>query len=143
MKTPSSNRRGDVGLNMTPMIDIVFLLIIFFLLSSHLARQESQLPLPLPAAGSGQLPVDDPTPRFTINVLAGGQLQLSGKIVDAGELQRRLKFESQQRGAQLEVRIRGDRTVPYQFVESVLLACAKSKIWNVKISVVRPEDASP
>ena len=36
------------------MIDVVFLLIIFFLVSSHLARQESQLPLPLPDAVSGE-----------------------------------------------------------------------------------------
>ena len=53
MQVPSSTTsRGEVGFNMTPMIDIVFLLIIFFIVSSHLARQETQLELALPAASS-------------------------------------------------------------------------------------------
>ena len=39
---------------MTPMIDVTFLLIIFFLVSSHLAQQELQVDLELPAAASGE-----------------------------------------------------------------------------------------
>ena len=47
MRVPSNLRSGSLGFNMTPMIDVVFLLIIFFLVSSHLAKQEVQMPLPL------------------------------------------------------------------------------------------------
>ena len=43
MRIPARAISGDVGFNMTPMIDVVFQLIIFFLLSSHLAKQETQL----------------------------------------------------------------------------------------------------
>jgi biopolymer transport protein ExbD len=38
------------------------------------------------------------------------------------------------------VRIRGDRTVAYRHVESILLACARAGIWNVAFAVYRPED---
>ena len=140
MRLPAQTRRGDPGFNMTPMIDVVFLLIIFFLLSSHLARQESQLPLPLPLAGSGLEPDNDPAPRVTINVLSKGDLLLAGKPVLSDQLQRRLSVESAERGKQLEVRIRSDRSVPYRYVEPILLACAKSDIWNVTFAVFRPED---
>ena len=60
MRVPSRVLSHQVGFNMTPMIDVVFQLIIFFLLSSHLAKQETQLPLPLPEAISGRdLQLDD------------------------------------------------------------------------------------
>ena len=53
MHIPSYARSKEVGFNMTPMIDVVFLLIIFFLVSSHLAKQESQMEIDLPNTESG------------------------------------------------------------------------------------------
>ncbi len=54
LPTQQHTDRGRLDVKMTPMIDIVFLLIIFFLVSSHLAKQEVQLDLDLPAAESGR-----------------------------------------------------------------------------------------
>ncbi|MCA9180756.1 MAG: biopolymer transporter ExbD, partial [Planctomycetales bacterium] len=45
MRTPKLLAAGSASINMTPMIDVVFLLIIFFLVSSHLAKQENQVEL--------------------------------------------------------------------------------------------------
>ena len=56
-------RRDEAGVDLTPLIDVVFLLIIFFLVSSHLAKQEGQLELPLPEAESGSQLTDDGSPR--------------------------------------------------------------------------------
>ena len=83
MRIPRREVSRDVGFNMTPMIDVVFQLIIFFLLSSHLAKQETQLPLPLPTAGSGQAEQDSDRPRLTVNVLADGTLLVAGHVVAA------------------------------------------------------------
>ena len=55
---------------MTPMIDIVFQLIIFFLLTGHMVKQESHLKLPLPEASSGEEEIDSDSPRVTLNVQA-------------------------------------------------------------------------
>jgi biopolymer transport protein ExbD len=128
--------RGRIGFNMTPMIDIVFLLIIFFILSSHFARQETQLELSLPAAASGKEALADDTRRVIVSVLPEGQLQLAGAAVDAAELQQKIQYESQRVGGDLEVRIRGDRDVPYQHVEPILLACARAGVWKVTFAVV-------
>ena len=118
------------------MIDVVFLLIIFFLVSSHLARQESQLPLPLPDAVSGE-EVEIEGERVVINVLGNGTLMLAGREVNASELQKRLAVEKDRRDANLEVRIRGDRNVPFQAIQPILLSISESGLSNVTFSVTR------
>jgi biopolymer transport protein ExbD len=131
MRIPARQISSQVGFNMTPMIDVVFLLIIFFLLSSHLARQEQQLPLPLPAAVSGRIEAADERPRLTVNVLADGTLLVASRAVGAGDLGQLLAERRALHGEELQVRIRADRGVAYRRVEPVLLACVKAGIWNV------------
>ena len=140
MRVPNHLRGGRVGFNMTPMIDVVFLLIIFFLVSSHLAKQESQMQLPLPVAESGSMESETESRRITVNVLHGGRLLLAGKAVRPTELVERLRDKIADAGSDLEVRIRSDRTVEYRYVEPIMLACARSGIWNVTFAVYRPED---
>ena len=121
---------------MTPMIDVVFLLIIFFLVSSHLARQESQLPLPLPTADSGE-DANPSSERVVVNVLSDGAMLLAGRRVQADELLRRLRNEVTSAGPNLEVRIRSDRGVPFQFVQPILLAVSKAGLRNVTFAVTK------
>ena len=141
MNIPRRISIGDVGINMTPMIDVVFQLIIFFLVSSHLIKQESHVQLPLPTAKSGEQDVTAEKPRLTVNVLADGELLLTGRQLTADELTARLAEKVEELGQDLEVRIRSDRTVAYARVEPVMLSCAKAGIWNVTFAVYRPEDA--
>lgn len=140
MKTPRRSTGRGVGFDMTPMIDIVFQLIIFFLVSSHLAKQEAQLKLPLPLAASGEEPIDSDLPRLTVNVERDGSLLLGAGPVSAAELEQRLRAKRQASGDNLEVRVRCDRAVAYQHVEPLLLACTKAEVWNVSFAVIRPED---
>jgi len=125
---------------MTPMIDVVFLLIIFFLVSSHLAQQESRLELPLPVADSGMAAVDDQSPRVIVNVQSDGSVLLAGQRVDRTQLEERLRYEWNRTGSDLELRIRSDRNVAYQLVEPILLAAARAGVWNVTFAVFRSED---
>ena len=143
MRLPSSRRSGEVGINMTPMIDVVFQLIIFFMLSSRLAKQEAQLELPLPTADSIERinQADDLSPRVTVNVLADGSLQMAGRSVPVEELALRLGERRAKIGPDLEVRIRGARSVAYRHVEPIMFACAREGIWRVNYSVYRKEDA--
>ena len=57
-----------------------------------------------------------------------------------GELQDRLSEKLRDVGSALQVRIRSDRSVPYRFVEPILLACARAGIWDVSFAVYRAED---
>jgi biopolymer transport protein ExbD len=140
MRVPRAAAGSGVTFNMTPMIDVVFLLIIFFLVSSHLAKQEAQMELPLPVAESGATPDDVRTQRITVNVLRDGSLLLAGRTIHRDALAERLAQAAADRGQDLEVRIRSDRNVAYRHVEPILLACARSGVWNVTFAVYRPED---
>jgi len=141
MRVPTNLSRGSPSFNMTPMIDVVFLLIIFFLISSHLARQEVQLELDLPRAGSGQRPDDDEIRRVIVNILPDGQrdrrIMVGGRLLRGEELTELIGYEGRQTAGQLEVRIRSDRTVPYHVVEPVMLACARAGVWKVTFAVLR------
>ena len=143
MRLPKAKDRGSLEFNMTPMIDVTFLLIIFFLLSSHLAQQEIQAELDLPAAASGKpSKEDDATRRITVNVLADGRMLLGSQEVGADELTRRIEFEGRQhqsKGQELEVRIRCARQAPYHFVEPIMLACARNGVSKVTFAVVHKE----
>jgi biopolymer transport protein ExbD len=141
VRIPSSTSlRGEVGFNMTPMIDVVFQLIIFFLLSSHLSQNENNWPLPLPQATSGEEETSDPNqPRLTLTVLADGTILLGGSPVSRADLPVRLKERVQQLGSDVEVRIRGDRGVGYTHLEPVMLACTQAGIWRIAIAVQERE----
>lgn len=139
MRQPVIHRPRRLGFNMTPMIDVVFLLIIFFLVSSHLAKQESQVQLALPVAASGE---EDPaisSNRVTINVSETGELTIGNRPIIAAELGERLASARAELGDGMEVRIRSSRLTPYGDVQPIMLACTKQGIWNVTYAVYRQE----
>ena len=141
MYIPRRTPGAGLTFNMTPMIDVVFLLIIFFLVSSHLAKQEAQMDLPLPVADSSLEPTVTDTPRVTVNVLKEGDLLFAGRRIRPQELSDRLRDRLEDTGGALEVRIRGDRRVVYGSIEPVMLACAEAGVWDVTFAVYRSEDA--
>jgi biopolymer transport protein ExbD len=139
MRSPVKRPRASLAFNMTPMIDIVFQLVIFFLVASNMARQEIQEELDLPSAMSRQ-PTVEQVERIIVNVLPTGEIQMGGQLLSIDQFRRQIADARARLGEDLEVRIRGDRTVPYRMVEPLMVASAKSGLWNVAFSVIAPED---
>ena len=137
MRAPRYKSNGRFGFNMTPMIDVVFLLIIFFLVSSHLARHESQVDLELATAASADDDIDMETPRVVVNVKADGSLWMSGRPIAANRMAETLKTTLENEGDEIEVRIRASKSVAWSNVEPIMLACTKAGIWNVTYAVYR------
>ena len=96
--------------------------------------------LPLPVADSGTKADTIEGRRLTLNVTLDGDMVLAGRRVTRDELARRLVVAREASGEDLEVRIRGDRDVPYRHVAPIMLTCARTGIWNVTIGVYRTED---
>jgi len=141
MHIPSHRTASRVRINMTPMIDVVFLLIIFFLVSSHLAKQEVQAEVNLPTAESSVEPVETGATRITVNIVPESGthvVRLGSSAVNPLDLERRLGHEVAT-GRPIEVRLRADRTVPYEVIEPVMIACAKAGVWNVTFAVMPRE----
>jgi len=140
MQVPQYRSKGSYGFNMTPMIDVVFLLIIFFLVSSHLSKQESQMELALPGAASAQDDSDQQTPRITVNVKADGSVWLAGRPITQKDLAERFADARKLKGDGVEVRIRSSRKATYSTVQPIMLACVKAGVWNVTYAVFREEN---
>lgn len=139
MRLPSRYTTVGLGINMTPMIDVVFLLIIFFLVSSHLARREHRIKLPLPTACTGEESGDDQIPRITLNVLSDGSLMLAGRPLPLSQLCEMLIAQRTTMGNDLELRIRADQHLAYRVVSPLLLDAAKAGIWKVHFAVFAEE----
>ena len=135
MKIPTLINRGRGGFNMTPMIDVVFLLIIFFLVASHLSDQDTQLEIELPTAESGSVTLEAVKRRITINVPQSGRVLLAGRIIAIDDLEEKFRLLKEEANSDLEIRIRGSRSVDYATVDPILNACAKAEIWNVSFAV--------
>ena len=68
MRIPARRRRADLGFNLTAMIDVVFNLIVFFLVASHFSKADSDDPVQLPTASqaANQSPIPIRAARVTI-----------------------------------------------------------------------------
>lgn len=135
MRAPSVGHDRSVSFNVTSLIDIVFLLIIFFLVASHVARSEAVDPVNLPAAS--ELDDDDANPnRLVVTVLADRSMQLAGKQIAISDLENAIQGASQDPSKPLEVRIRADEKATYAEVEPILLSCAKFGVLKVGFHAV-------
>lgn len=97
-------RRSNVVLNLTPLIDIVFLLLVFFMLTAHFIEDES-LAIDLPQAQSSQPAEEDGF--VEVQLTNAGEIRLDGETVteDALEAALRQALEAPDRHS---VRLRGD-----------------------------------
>ncbi len=121
---------------MTPMIDVTFLLIIFFLVSSHLGKQEHNVKLDLPLSQTGlELKDTDQRPSSTIQVLPSGMIQLGGQPISIEGFQGAIAARHKETPGGLRVRIRTDRNVPYSVIAKVLKACTLAGVSDVVFSV--------
>jgi biopolymer transport protein ExbD len=113
-------------LNMTPMVDVILNLLIFFMLGSRFAAEEQQVDIQLPKVSQAQ-PLTAPPDEIVINVFADGHLVVDQNSVSADEL-KRLLAEARQRYRDQAVLIRGDGKVDYQSVMDVLSICQSAEI---------------
>jgi biopolymer transport protein ExbD len=120
-------------LNLTPMIDVLFLLIIFFMVATTFGDLERNMELRVPeVAEAGE--AAQPAKPLVINVFADGTLDLDTQPVTLEELGARL-VEARERLGQPTVVIRGDAECAFQNVASALAACKSAKISELGITV--------
>ena len=139
MRVPNQQNRPFTGANMTPMIDVVFLLIIFFLVSSHLAKQESRLPIDLPVAAThgdqDSVPVS-----LTLTLNSGGDLLVAGKSIPKESLLPLFASVVSKEGDSASLRIRSDEKVKYRDVQPVLRSAVDAGLLDIKLAVKNAED---
>jgi biopolymer transport protein ExbD len=121
------------SLNLTPMIDILFLLIIFFMVGTKFAEWESKLTLKVPQVK--QVGALAPAPeKRVVNVYQDGRISLDREFVTVDELTGRLRTVREQYSG-IGVVVRGDAEGAFQNVATVLGACREAGITDMGISV--------
>lgn len=133
----SSREPEPATMQLAPMIDIVFLLLTFFIVTWQYTRSETELSVKVPTAEEG-VQKNRARGEIIINVLADGTIRIEGNSVNFTQLREKLTAISKQYKNQ-PVRIRGDGGVSYQRIVEVIDTCQKSGIWNISFATQRPE----
>ncbi len=128
-------RRGRAveALNLTSLMDVVFLLLVFFLVASRFAQEDRELPVQLPSASSA-MPMTAEPQEIVVNIDEQGRYFVNGQFLDRDALKQALQKASLDNPFTLSVIIRGDRNVPFQFVVDVMDLCQTFGISNYKVS---------
>lgn len=122
-------RRTSNTPNLTPLIDIVFLLLVFFMLTSHFVREEA-LNIELPVAESGEATNDDDQLEVVIDT--AGRFLVHDHFVEVEALEATLRKALLARDNKV-VRIRGDRGAALGNAVSVLDAARKAGATSVDV----------
>jgi len=125
-------------LMLVPMIDIIFFLLSFFILTWNFARWETQMDITVPTAKESTQSRRQPG-EIILNITKSGEVFLNEKQFKLEELQGLLKRISGQFPGQ-SIIIRADRQVEYRYVIRVLDICRLADIWNVGFATRREED---
>jgi biopolymer transport protein ExbD len=133
----SSREPEPATMQLAPMIDIVFLLLTFFIVTWQYTRSETELSVKVPTAEEG-VQKNRARGEIIINVLTDGTIRIEGNSVNFTQLREKLTAISKQYKNQ-PVRIRGDGGVSYQRIVEVIDTCQKSGIWNISFATQRPE----
>ena len=148
MKLAKTEDDLDLGLNMTPMIDIVFQLLIFFMVVTELATLDlERLTLPYAkATDTSKTRIDDAT-KITINVTKKGDLKIRKTKYTDEQLREFMRYEATQAGqepneevsnapkvSRLQVLIRADRDARFEGVQRVFDACQKFGVYKTSVA---------
>lgn len=109
-------KRTRPSIDLSPLVDVVFLLIIFFAVSTTF-REGTGLPITLPSAGSATA---QPAGPVEVSIGLGGQIELAGKVYPTLEAMQEPFRQALDRATPRSVLIRGDKQAAYDTIIKVL-----------------------
>ncbi len=109
---------SGISIEMTPLIDMVFLLLIFFLVATTFHQTEREMQIALPFASSSE-PISTLLKELVVNVDAEGQIIVSGRILEPDDL-KSMVTDAVTRNPDQKLTVRGDKTTAYSNIVRVL-----------------------
>lgn len=125
-----------LGFMIAPMVDILMVLLVFFIVTWNFALSENELDVRVPSATKA----NEPQPyvgQVVINVKANGTIVVNRQQKSAQDLLDQLKKLAQLYPDQAVI-VRGDEAVDYKHIVEVLDICRQADIWNVAFATGKP-----
>lgn len=129
----------DPGFPLAPMIDIMFLLVIFFMASAIFSHWETKIGITVPTADSSVQGARQPG-EIIINLDQDGEIVVNGVVTAPNRLKNLLAHVAE-RFREQPVIIRADADTPHREVVKVLDICREVDIWNVAFATI-PDKAA-
>jgi biopolymer transport protein ExbD len=135
-----SSRKKEVNLNLTPLIDVVFLLLIFFMVTTTFTRQ-TQIELTLPDATSEAMESDNKT--MEISITADGKIYINQRALRNNEVDTVIAgIEKTIKGnLNKPMIISADKAAPYQSVVTVMDAAGQIGLNNFQLATATPSES--
>ncbi|MBU0678262.1 MAG: biopolymer transporter ExbD [Verrucomicrobia bacterium] len=128
---------GGGEINMTPMIDIVFQMIIFFVLTIEMEKQSLNEKIRLAMSPHGPA-VEKKDPRtVTVEVDGDGVISVSRVPMSRGTFTAIMKKTVAEYGQTTPVVIRGDGKTKHEAIRGVMDACSEAGLWKVKFAAIK------
>lgn len=120
-----------------PMVDVLLVLLVFFIVTWNFAMSENELDVKVPSAS--QAKESQPyVGQVVVNVKADGTIVFNRKALSGQELLEKLQKLSELYPDQAVI-LRGDQSVDYKYVVDVLDICRSANIWNVAFATSRQQ----
>ena len=135
--TVKINRGQAAGLiNLAPMLDVVFQLLLFFLVVSRFSDEEREMKVVLPQASEAKPLISKPR-EFFVNIDRTGQYYVGGKTVDLSSLDQQLMQLAANNPGKQSVVIRADKGCQWEYVVAVMNACNKAQIRDYRVTTAQ------
>ncbi len=128
----------NAGFQLAPMIDIMFLLLCFFIAAQIYAQWESEIDIKLPTAKTGEVPDRLPA-EIIVNVRESGEMVVNQRLLTSSGLMDLLERIVAIYPGQ-PVLIRADKRTDYEHVIGVLDLCRQVDIWNISFATSSAEE---
>lgn len=129
-------------MQLAPLVDVLFLLVIFFAVTSHYAKNEQVMDISVPAAEEGKEKESRTVGEIIVNIKTDGEIIVNGQTLTEAELLTKLKNIASIYKDQAVI-LRGDEVTNYKHVIRVLDTCQKAGIWNIAFATRKPETEAP
>lgn len=137
MKFRSRSEPVPVAFQIAPMVDILLVLLCFFVITWSMARKENELDVRVPAAQAAQ--ESNPVVNQTVlNVKSDGTIVWDRKQITREALQEKLKSLASLY-PDYAIILRGDVKTDYEHIVQVLDTCRQAGIWNVAFATSKAE----
>ncbi|MDX1964428.1 MAG: biopolymer transporter ExbD [Pirellulales bacterium] len=132
-------KKGSMGgIDMTPMIDVMFQLLIFFIVATKLDESEHELKVQLPSASEAK-PLTSKPEELLVSIDKNGNFLINNRGVPLETLEQSLARASLDNPGRQLVRIRADQDAAHKFVVAVMNACNKAGITDYRIDTQKTE----